>query len=498
VKTFVPIFWLATAAATFAGQPSLTIYNQNFAVVREEISIPVEKGISEITFAGITAHLEPDSVILRDPKGRVNLRILEQNYRNDPVSQELLLQYFEGQELEFEVQRGSQQEPVIVKGKLVRAPYVAHTQAMQRLGPAYAMRQTSNVHSGNSPIVEIDGKLRFQLPGMPLFPALSDDSILKPTLHWKLESDQAVKSPLELSYVSGGFTWSADYNLLLPEKGNTLTMVGWITLENQSGRTFTDAQVKLMAGDVNKLSPQQGVDPRLRRENAFAMAAAEPVVTEQAFDEYHLYTLALPTTVRDREVKQVEFLRAEGIKSRQLFVYNGSAPVPFRGRPSRIIDDQNFGMETSTKVEVYREFENSQANQLGLPLPKGRIRFYRSSEGGQLEFIGENMIDHTPRNEMLRIYTGAAFDLVGERIRTDFQMNTNTKQLDESFTIKVRNRKDEAVQVLIVEELLRWLNWDITTASEAWKKVDTQRIEFLVDIPADTEKVVSYSVRYSW
>jgi hypothetical protein len=483
-------------------KPSLTLYNQQFAVVREQLSVPIVKGVQEVSVNEITAHLEPESVILRDPSGKASVRILEQNYRNDPISQELLLQYFEGKEIDFlriDQDGGSQK----IKGKIIRAPYVMHQAAMQRYNRNYGMSQSARAYgNSNTPIIEVDGQLRFSLPGQPLFPALADDSIMKPTLSWKLNANKEVKGGMQLSYISGGFTWSADYNLVLPEKGNVISLIGWVTMDNQSGRTFPDATIKLMAGDISKLQQNQNVGG-VRRTMLFSAARAESeaTVTEKNFDEYHLYTLARPTTLRDRETKQVEFIRAEGVQTTLSYIYNGALIDWNRYRgydPERIRNDRNFGTQMNKKVWIYREFENTKKNNLGIPLPKGRLRFYRQDSDGSLEFIGENEIDHSPAKEPVKVYTGDAFDLVGERRRTDHKLDSSADFMDESFEIKLRNRKKEAVTIKVVENLYRWPTWEITKNSDTWKKTDSQTMEFLVKVEPDEEKVITYSVHYTW
>lgn len=491
-------------AGTAGAQPSLTLYNQEFAVVREQLPLKLQKGVQDLSVSTITAHLEPASVILRDPSGKASVRILEQNYRNDPVSQERLLQHFEGKEIEFQRTHadGTQE---LLKGTIVRAPYVAHEEAMRRFQGAYAMNQSARAYgSGNAPIIQVAGKLMFSLPGQPVFPALADDSILRPTLSWKLQTSQALTTPLELSYVSGGFTWAADYNLLLPEKGSTCSLIGWVTMDNQSGRSFPEAAIKLMAGDVSKIQQHPGIasgpmvasGSRMNR-----MAEFKPTVTQKSFDEYHLYTLARPTTLRDRETKQVEFVRAEGITSTLSYIYNGALIDwnRYSGHdPESLRNDRNFGTQTNKKVWVYREFANTEANKLGIPLPKGRVRFYRQDSDRRLEFIGENEIDHSPAKEPVKVYTGDAFDLVGERRRTNHKLDTSADFLDESFEIKLRNRKKEPVVIKVVENLYRWSNWEITTASDPWKKTDSQTMEFLVKLEPDQKKTITYTVRYTW
>jgi hypothetical protein len=489
-----------------AAEPALTIYNQQFAVVRDTVPLDLKPGVNDAIFSGITTHLEPASVILRDPAGAVNLQILEQNYRNDPVSQELLLSLFEGKTIDFYVHEANKPDAVI-KGKIVRSGYVPHSmEAMQRYGQAYAMSQAAMFYGnpGNAtagqPIIDVDGKIQFGLPGQPIFPSLGDDTILKPQLSWKLATDKPAKLDAELSYVTGGMTWQADYNIVAPEDSDLLDVVGWVTIDNQSGKTFDNAKIKLMAGDISKLQDQNG---NFIMSGAMAApmsrSAGEPPVKEKSFDEYHLYTLQRPATLHDREQKQVEFIRATGVKSTKLFVYDGLKVDWNRWRGyNDLRRNEEFGTESDTKVAVMREFKNSAENHLGMPLPKGRLRFYKQDDDKQVEFVGENEIDHTPKDETVRVYTGNAFDLTGERRRTDFHVDNSNHSADESFEIKVRNHKKEPVEVRVVEHLYRWVNWDITEKSDTFLKTNAQEMEFRVQIKPDEEKVVTYKVHYSW
>jgi hypothetical protein len=498
------LFSLALASATSlrAQSPALTIYNQNFAVVRERVPLDLAAGTTDVAFAGVTVHLEPDSVVLRDPTGKVAIAVLEQNHRADTISQGLLLSLHEGKEIDFLLRKQDGTES-IVRGKVIRSGYVPNTGAAQRYGHAFyqAQAQLADYTNGaGSPIVEVEGKLRFSLPGEPIFPALSDDAILKPTLHWRIASPQAAKLDAELSYVTGGMSWEASYNLIAPEKGSTMDIVGWVTIDNQSGKTFDNAVLKLMAGDVNKLQPEDTV--RGGRDQAFRMAeaAAEQQVTEKAFDEFHLYSLPRQTTLRNRQTKQVEFVRATGVKTATIYVYDGAFLGNYRGWNLETIRNQpDYGTQSHPKVWVMREFENTETNGLGIPLPRGKTRFYRRDDAdGRLEFTGENVIDHTPKNERVRIYTGDAFDVVGERKRTDYQLHVGGSRMEEAFEIRVRNRKTEPIEVRVAEKLYRWLNWNVIQKSHEFVKVDSQRVEFRVQVPADGETVVTYRVRYDW
>jgi hypothetical protein len=476
-----------------ASQPSLTIYNQDFAVVRQEIPLDLKSGVNQVNESEITMHAEPDSVILRDPTGKHGLQVLEQNYRADPISEGMLLNLYEGKTIEFQTNEG------IVKGRIIRSGYTPHNYfAMNRYGQSYY--QSQMVQASGQPVIEVNGQLRFSLPGIPVFPSLTDDSILKPRLEWLLSTDKPGRFPAELSYVTGGMSWEADYNIVAPEKGDVVDIVGWVTIDNQTGRTFDNARIKLMAGDVSKI--QQG-DTR-----AYAMKAAmvadavgAPAVSEKAFDEYHLYTLERTTTLRDRETKQVEFIHAAGVTAKQIYVYEGAKIDPNRyggWNWENIRNDHSYGTESNPKIWVMREFVNSEANHLGMPLPKGRVRFYRHNDDSQVEFTGENMIDHTPKDETVRIYTGNAFDITGERRRTNYTVENAKTNATETFEIRVRNHKKEAVEVRVVEHLYRGKNWEISAKSDTYKKKDSQTIEFPVTVAPDGEKVITYTAHYTW
>ncbi|MGD8500016.1 MAG: hypothetical protein PVJ86_05185 [Phycisphaerales bacterium] len=505
VRKYTEIVAVVLCIAGYAAlaEPSLTVYNQDFAVVREQLNLDLDRGVNEVRVTDITAHLEPDSVILRDPKGKRAIQILEQNYRADPVSQGLLLSLYEGKEIDFLISL-AEGETKTVRGKIIRSGYVPHQSGIRRYGQQYAERQMSYAGGASGqPIIEVDGKLRFNLPGQPLFPSLADDTILKPTIHWVLNTDKAGKLDAELGYITGGMSWKADYSMLAQNDDDALDVIGWVTMDNQSGRTFENARIKLMAGDVSKI--QQ--DPRAMYEYAArsgpAYDASMPAaVSEKAFEDYHLYTLNRPTTLHDRETKQVEFLRANGVKAQRLYVYDGVRIERnrYRGYSSENIRrNRDYGTQCNPKVWIMREFENSEENKLGIPLPRGIVRFYRRDDDGQLEFTGENIIDHTPRDETVRVYTGNAFDLVGERRRVDYQIDTNRNWLDESFEIKVRNRKEkESVEIRVVEHLYRWINWEIVEKSSDFIKTDSQTIEFRVQLAPGEEEVITYKVHYTW
>ena len=457
---------LAAASVSFAADPALTIYNGGYAVVRETLPIDLKSGLNQVSFAGATAQVEADSVILRDIAGKAEFQILEQSYRNDPVSQSMLLSLFEGKTLEFVRHEANKPDSVII-GKVVRSGFVP---------------------GGNfvEPIIEVDGKLQFLLPGSPVFPSLGTDNVLKPTLNWKLNSASSGKIDAEVAYLSRGFTWEASYNLVAPEKGDTVDIVGWVTMNNQSGMLFNDAKIKLMAGDVHRVEENVPIPFTAAAKGRAMMAmAADAVVTEKSFDEFHLYTLGNPVTLRDKETKQVEFVRATGVKAERIYVYEG-------GGYSR------RGSSAGGKVQVFREFKNSEANKLGLALPKGKLRFYSQDDDRQLEFVGENEIDHTPKNEVIRVFTGNSFDLVGQRRLVSQTENSSEHVATQTIEVKVRNRKKEPAEIRVVEHANRGGNWTLTAQSQTHEKKDATTFEFRAPLQPDEEKTVTYTIRYTW
>ena len=461
---FPAFLLLAAASVSFAADPALTIYNGGYAVVRETLPIDLKAGVNQVSFAGATAQVEADSVILRDVAGKAEFQILEQSYRNDPVSQAMLLSLFEGKTLEFN-RRETNKPDRIVTGKVVRSGYVP--------GGNYV-----------EPIIEVDGKLQFSLPGEPIFPSLGTDNVLKPTLNWKLNSASSGKIDAEVAYLSNGFSWEASYNLVATDKSDLLDVVGWVTMKNRSGMTFADARVKLLAGDVNRAQPEYPIGYGRGMGSGGAVKSAARVVTEKSFDEFHLYALGNPVTLRDKETKQVEFVRATGVKAERIYVFEGTQQYERRG---------------AGKVQVYREFKNSEANKLGMALPKGKVRFYTQDGDRQLEFVGENRIDHTPKDEVIRVLTGNSFDLVGERRVKSSKDDGANRNATRTVEIKVRNRKKEPVEIRVIEHA-EYLggNWTLTAQSQAHEKKDATIFEFRVPLQPDEEKVITYTIRYNF
>jgi hypothetical protein len=468
MKVLLPLMLLTAAAS---GDVALTIYNQNLAVVKDTLAMDLEQGENVVSYDRATAQVMPDSVVLRDPSEEADFTIREQSYRNDPVSPGLLLSVFEGKTISFEkIYPDGKVERI--EGKIIRSGYTPGG-------------------GSQSPVVEVDGELRFSLPGEPIFPSLGDDSILRPTLSWTLGATAGTVFEAQLSYLTRGMTWEASYNLVAPEEGETVTLSGWITANNNSGTGFENATVKLVAGDVNVTQPQA---PQMSRSRVDAFSTmAEAKVQQKSFDGFHLYTLPRPITLRDQETKQVEFLRSDEVQASKKYVYD---PMPMQYSGGR--NTNPLSREFPTDVAIYWMFRNSEENGLGVPLPGGTMRFYREdSDDGNLEFVGENSIDHTPQNEDLEVYTGNAFDLVGERKVMDFVSEDRRETMKETIEVTLKNRSKEAQTIIAREHLWRWSNWELETESD-FEKIDSDTVEFTVELAPDEVKTITYTATYTW
>jgi hypothetical protein len=484
VRTILSFFAALLVAPLALAQPAptqpvaLTIYNQGFAVARTSIDLNLLAGTNEVTSTGVTSMLEPDSVVLRDPAGKRIVRVVEQNYDAGVVNQGWLLEKYEGKTINFQISPGQ-----IVEGKIIRAG-----------GPQ------------GQPLIEVKGQMQFQLPGLPLFPSATDGLLLKPTLRWQIHSDVADRFSAELAYITGGLDWAATYNIVAPDSADVTGVEktdvhGWVTIHNQSGTEFPEARIKLMAGDVSKIMPQPSAYGGMRSEslNMKVMDMDSIQVSQKAFDDFHLYDLNRTVALRNGEIKQVQFIDATGVSMHRSYIYDGESSDVQPIYAGNINQNRGYGISgESTKVYVIEEIKNSESNHLGMPLPAGRVRLYRHDADGQMEFVGESNINHTPTEETLKIPTGSAFDVKGSRRQTDFHINQNEHILDEKFEIKITNQKQQPVKVTITEHMYRGDNWEITDKSANFTKKDSHTLAFPVQVPAKGETTLTYSVRYTW
>lgn len=484
----IAVFALAPLSVT-AQQPAtspvqLTIYNGNFAVARTAVPLDLHAGTTEVLTTDVTSKLEPDSVVLRDVAGHHAFRILEQNYDAGVVNQQWLLDKFEGKTLNFQV----------------AGPFTAvDANGDVRLAPAQIV-QGRVIRAGQDPLIEVDGRMQFQLPGTPLFPADTQGLLLKPTLRWQIESQQPERFTAELDYITEGLSWQATYNVVVPEAAETgnaeekADVLGWITIQNDSGTTFPQATVQLMAGDVAKLPGPRAAAVAKERFLAMDAVAAAPMVTQKAFDDFHLYDLHRSVALREGESKQVQFLEADGVTVKRTYVYDSSQPYVFSG----LNEDRTFQDTGSHTVAVREQIKNTDANHLGMPLPAGRLRMYRRETTGQMQFVGESEVQHTPADQTVDLSGGNAFDLTGERHQVDFHIDARAHTMDETVEVKLSNAKQQPVVIHAVEHFNRAQNWQIMAKSADYSKRDSATADFPIRVPAKGSATLTYTVHYTW
>jgi hypothetical protein len=445
-----------------------------YALVREDRSFTLKNGRNLLRVSDVPALIDPTTVAFQSLTDPARTRVVEQSFEFDLTSTAKLLSRFLDKEITVEQTRGSNVESV--GGTLVGT-------------------------QGGLILKQPDGSIRVvqSQTGIKL-PSLPGGLISKPTLVWDVETATAGNHNARFAYQTGGMTWWADYNLTYSDNGGTckLDVGAWVTIVNQSGATYADSKLKLIAGDVQRAQPRYPAAapaPQALRAEAKAMDG----FAEKAFFEYHLYTLGRTTSLPDNSTKQIElFPTAPGVGCEKSLVYVGQAGAYFGyGSP---VTDRNFGSQSNRKVDVYLRFKNAKDNGLGAPLPAGKIRVSKLDTADKsLEFIGEDLIDHTARDEMVQIKLGSAFDVVGERKQMDFRIDTTAKWMEEDIEVRVRNQKpDEAASVIVKENLYRWTNWSITKKTQEFTKEDARTIHFPVKLAPKAEAVIRYTVRYTW
>jgi len=466
----------------------LTVYNSNMALIREERPISFVRGLNRIVVPDIPATIDGTSLHFASLTDPSSVTILEQNFQYDLVHQAKLLDKYIGKEIEFIRLDELTKKEYTVKAKLLATGWQPQLQ-YGGASPAY-------VYTGQM-IVEIDGKVEIGPPGRIELPSLSEGLILKPQLEWLVNSGNEGVQRTEMSYIANGISWNCNYVALLDRKDSELDLTGWVTLTNNSGTTFKDAGLKLVAGDVNRVQPQREYAPQVAMKMATDMNA--PQFQQKELFEYKLYSLQRHTDLANNETKQIELTSGHNIPAAKLFVYDGIADnwrLYYNNYSYR--SQESFGQQSNNKVGVYINFKNEKKSGLGIPLPKGRVRVYKRDDDGKEQFIGEDEIDHTPKDEAVRLYLGNAFDIVGERKQTNFKIVVSGHVIEESFEITLRNHKAEPVEVQVYEHPWRWSDWEIVKHNTEWNKVDQTTIDFPVTLQKDEEKKVSYTIRYVW
>ena len=436
---------------------SITVYNQNFGLVREIRRMRLPGGTIALEYGDVAATLQPETVHIRALDSG-DLQVLEQNYRYDLLSPQKLLEKYVGRTVTV---------------------YRHDPETDREVGvPAEVL----SVNGGT--VLRIGDEITFNYPGRFAFPEVPDNLIPEPTLVWMLDTESG-EQDVEVSYLTQDMTWKSDYVLVLADDERSAGMTGWVTLNNRSGAGFENAELKLVAGDVQRVSGG-------REEVEFAadmLRAAEAEnrgFTEEGFFEYHLYTLGRPTDLQNNEQKQVTLLESERLQTQKRLVFPG-APFYYRSQYGEVASNQ--------KVSTFIEFDNSEDAGMGMALPAGIVRVYKRDSSGAQQFVGEDRIDHTPRDERVRIKMGEAFDIVGDRRQMTW--NAVSRCVSEStWVVELRNHKDEDVEVDVVEPIGG--DWTILSASHEWERLDSGTFRFRVGVPSRGETQIEYRVRVQW
>lgn len=468
---------------TAALQPNttdLTIYNGGFALVKEQRSFSLKSGIQEVAVEDVAQMIEANSVAIKSLSAPGSFSVLEQNYQYDLISPLAILNKAVGSEITFtRILPNGQKERLT--GRLMSSP----------------TSMVSNENGGqnftwNGMVIQtIDGKVILNPTGEIEVNSIPNGLISKPTLVWLLEAASAGMQTVELSYLTQGVNWKSDYIVSLDAAGKLADVKGWVTLTNNCGTSFNVKTLKLLAGDV------QREQPNMPRGGTFAGAAANRMDTkqfsEESFADYHLYTLGRPTTVKNKEIKQVSLL--EGFK------------VPFTKR--LVVDPMKYytGYRPSEgevgtgviKPTIQLQMVNSKANNMGMPLPAGTVKVYQTDSSGSLQLLGEDRIDHTPKDEKVTLTVGRAFDIAVERKRTDFKwytVNNSRRGMTEMFEVELRNRKETTETVTLIERF--WGEFTIMNPSMEPKKLDSNTYEFSVTLKPNEVKKVTFTVETRW
>jgi len=426
------------------GQISVTVYNQNMALVKEVREVEVEKGLSRLSYRDVAEQMDPTSVHFRSLTTPDRLFVLEQNFEYDLVGAVKILNKYIDHQIQVVLENGQ-----VFNGVLLSS------------SGSHVVIRTSD---GKIQVISASGIQHFDFPRLP------EGLITRPTLIWNVQNEGPRKHNTELTYMTSGMTWHAEYVGLVNAEDSGMSIGGWVSIENHCGASFTDAKLKLVAGDVHRARRPRGDGFELEEARITARAAPQPF-EEKAFFEYHLYTLTRPATLKNNQTKQISLFPSADVPISKIFVYDG--------------------VRQGEKVQVFLEFVNSESQGLGLPLPRGKVRIYKEDQDAQREFIGEDWIDHTPRDEKVRLLMGNAFDLKGERKQTERKTITQ-RSFEESYEIQLRNHKDTNVTIQVVENLSG--DWEIRESTYPYEKRDARTAVFHLPVPARKSITLAYRV----
>lgn len=466
-KRFSPVVLLLIPCAVLAAQPhsvtqlvkidkqarkelGITVYNNDFALVREQRAADLPAGLVELEYQDVATNIEPSSVMV-ESDGR--LEIIEQNYRYDLLDRQSLLQRYIGKQVKYRrtIATNDNFEDIIREGTLL---------------------------SASPEIVQFGDQIEINPEGSILLPRLPAGLTAAPALIWLMDNAREGSRTLETTYITGGVSWQADHTLMLNEEEGSLDLKTWVTVNNESGASYTQTNLKLVAGEVNRI--QNDVTFDMDRRESAQRTMMQSSVPAQEFHEYQLYTIPGKTNLRNHESKQVSLLSAAAVKYEKSYRLETGLQIGQR----QGVDERRF--------DVRIAFSNTESNNMGMPLPGGIVRVYAQTADGGLEFAGENRIRHIPKGEELSIVTGKAFDIVAERRQSTFRQ-VGEKSTDIGYEIDIRNRKREKVTVTVREHM--YGDWTILQQSHEGKRVDSDTVDFELEIGPDSAKTLSYVTR---
>jgi hypothetical protein len=441
---------------------AVTIYNENLALVKDKRTLTLPKGENTLAFREVSGRMRPETALLQNSSKQQDIVVIEQNFDFDLLTPQKLLEKYVGKNI----------------GVVKSHPTTGEE----------TVEEAVVLSSNNGVVLRVGDRIETGLSGGRLiFPDVPENLRDKPTLVMQLLSKTDGPQDLELSYLTGGLGWKADYVAELNSDESKLNLLGWVTLTNTSGTSYNNARLQLVAGDVHQVQP--ALEKRMRGDRVeMAYAAEAPKMTQESLFEYHLYTLDRPTNILENQTKQVALLQAENISSSKEYLLKGQNYY-YRSRAG--------DLGSKIKVAVYLSYENTKDENLGMPLPKGIVRVYKQDQTGSVQFVGEDRIDHTPENETVRLKLGNAFDITADRKQTDFKKLAGSSSYnyiyESSYSIELKNGKDEDVVVRVVEPMPG--DWDILSESLSHKKISSSEAEWLVRVPAKGSSELTYRAK---
>lgn len=459
LSSFVPLTSLAADSvpefrSTLNDQQSVavTIYNNDLALVKDVRHVELKKGLNAIALRDVSAQIRPETALLRSINAPDSLTLLEQNFDYDLLSPAKMLEKFVGKSV------------TIIKTNPATGAETAEKAIV--------------LSANNGVVLKFDDRIETGLPGRIVYDDVPENLRDRPTLITKVDNKGEQNQTIELSYLTGGLSWKADYVAELNAEENRLDLSGWVTLSNTSGASYQHAQLQLVAGDVNQVQTRRPMVKMMRGDVMMAEAAAP--MSEEGLLEYHLYRLERPTTIAENQTKQVALLSANDVPARKSLLLRGA---------DYYYSSQYDEIGSKLKVDVFVEFDNKETEKLGMPLPKGIMRVYKKDSQGNAQFVGEDSIDHTPKNETVRLKLGSAFDVTADKKQTDFQKVSNN-EYKTAFEVTIKNAKKEAVMVTVQEPIGG--DWHILSESAKHTKINSHLAQWQIKVPAEGQAKLTY------